>query len=103
MKELAEWVELRRYSPDLVADDVGGRLLGEIVEDIRRALDEGQSPHRITAYSAHYPTILSLVSTMSGEMIGHIPDFGEAVIVELHDSGLRLGIYSQASNEVRCP
>ncbi|KAJ8902018.1 hypothetical protein NDN08_004219 [Rhodosorus marinus] len=100
MQELAEWVELRRYSPDMVVDDVGGRLLGEIVGDIRRALDENQSPHRITAYSSHYPTILSLVSTMSGEMIGHIPNFGEAVIVELHDSGLRLGVYSQASSEI---
>eukprot|EP00188_Purpureofilum_apyrenoidigerum_P004405 Plantae.Rhodophyta-Purpureofilum_apyrenoidigerum.ctg4969.p1 GENE.Plantae.Rhodophyta-Purpureofilum_apyrenoidigerum.ctg4969~~Plantae.Rhodophyta-Purpureofilum_apyrenoidigerum.ctg4969.p1 ORF type:complete len:434 (+),score=75.39 Plantae.Rhodophyta-Purpureofilum_apyrenoidigerum.ctg4969:169-1470(+) len=89
MQEIMDWVELRRYSSEVAGVEVGSRLWSEIRTTIRNVTDDERGV-RLNIYSAHYPTILSLLSTIGAEQPSQIPDFCDTLILEYHDDGLML-------------
>lgn len=107
LRSLASWVEHQRFSQTTAGSKLGANLWTEIMQRAESVVASVQSatspsvtlapavslhpPHKLVAYSAHYPTILSLLSALT--LFTHnptllsegqeIPDYAAALIVEL--------------------
>lgn len=96
LKSVAHYAELQKYGRNTAGDLVGGNLLRRIVE--RMGIDDHthRNLHEVHLtkfhfYSAHYPTILGVLSAMSVEPPSSevIPEYGSALIFErVYDTAL---------------
>lgn len=109
IQDLAYWLEDNKYGADNMGHLVGGALLGELLErarafvDAPRLSDVTDGPdnaaqdqdrprrHRLIEYSAHYPTLLGLLTSLGVRLSevqpdGALPHFGAALLLELHSA-----------------
>ncbi|GAB0496791.1 hypothetical protein MMPV_008107 [Pyropia vietnamensis] len=109
IEDLAYWLEDNKYGADNMGHLVGGALLGELLDRARAmadspgvssAGDESASAaqdqdrprrHRLIEYSAHYPTLLGLLTALGIPLStvqpdGSLPHFGAALLLELHSA-----------------
>mmetsp|Transcript_12322 Transcript_12322/g.37575 ORF Transcript_12322/g.37575 Transcript_12322/m.37575 type:complete len:433 (+) Transcript_12322:160-1458(+) len=89
MKEIVDWVELRRYGREVAGIELGSRMWNDITNNIQNIIRD-ENGVRLHIYGAHYPTMLSLLSTMDAEQLEEIPGFCDALLVEYYDDGLLL-------------
>lgn len=89
-QDLVAWLEFERFGPDVAGHLVGGGLLEEMVRRGKQYGGGKSTDHRLIEYSAHYPTLLGLLTAMKlpntplKEFKNRIPDFTAAIIWELH-------------------
>eukprot|EP00186_Timspurckia_oligopyrenoides_P003440 CAMPEP_0182442576 /NCGR_PEP_ID=MMETSP1172-20130603/1485_1 /TAXON_ID=708627 /ORGANISM="Timspurckia oligopyrenoides, Strain CCMP3278" /LENGTH=448 /DNA_ID=CAMNT_0024637515 /DNA_START=85 /DNA_END=1431 /DNA_ORIENTATION=+ len=88
VEELAFWVESRKFSKNYSKILGGSPLLKDIVS-IMKELKQGKKTPPLRVYSAHYPTILSLLAAMGfeyeeGTITSRIPTFGSSLLINLH-------------------
>lgn len=109
IEDLAYWLEDNKYGADNLGHLVGGALLGELLERARamanppvasdsaggstNAAQDQDRPrmHRLIEYSAHYPTLLGLLTALGIPLStvqpdGALPHFGSALFLELHSA-----------------
>lgn len=96
LKDLADWYESSRFDFATHSLHVAGGLMTDIMGEMQRARDgdtsnSGPQPKKIVEYSAHYPTLLTLLASLregNGEKrqypANRIPGFGAALVFELH-------------------
>lgn len=101
LTSVADWYESSKFFHGTKNTAVAGGLLLEIVNQLSNATEPG-AKFRIVEYSAHYPTLLSLLAEMqyrSPDEIqppaDEIPGFGAALFIELrtgdsNDGGFRV-------------
>ena len=92
VQELAGWVELQRYGPTVAHNLCGGVLLDHLIQHLHLQ-DAAESP-ALVQYSAHYPTLLCLLSALRVDPAGgeptpdpHVealPPYGAALMFEVH-------------------
>lgn len=99
LKDLADWYESSKFDFSTHRLAVAGGLMSDIVSEMHRVLGEEPAEDtrptkRIIEYSAHYPTLLTLLATLRGDSgqtrrypADKIPGFGAALIFELHKEG----------------
>jgi hypothetical protein len=71
VEQLASRVELERFSPAVVRNLCGGTLLSHLVTHLH--LTEAQPGPALLQYSAHYPTLLCLLSALRSNPSGAAP------------------------------
>ncbi|KAL9951585.1 hypothetical protein ACROYT_G044269 [Oculina patagonica] len=84
---LADWVEYKKYSKEMVGDIGGGLLANEIASSFSKVAAK-QSKTKLLYYSAHYPTMFSLFSALglnqaSDSPLRTIPYYASLAFVEL--------------------
>ncbi|CDF38066.1 unnamed protein product [Chondrus crispus] len=93
LRDLADWHETRKYDFGVHNIHIAGGLLRTIMGQARRMQKSGDKKpnHRIVEYSAHYPTLLTLLGSLREKNSDRnefpadkIPGFGAAIIFELH-------------------
>ena len=85
LQSLSHYAENQKYGLNTAGSLIGGNLLLRILQRMRAKPAERLDFH---LYSAHYPTILGLLSAMSIRPFSTevIPEYGSALIFELWDS-----------------
>lgn len=94
LKDLADWYESQKFHFGTRKVSVAGPLLRDLVyrwEDFSKDADN-ESGACVIEYSAHYPTLLTLLGLLPRDTSEHplapadaIPEFGSALLAELHD------------------
>lgn len=104
LRDLADWTESHKHSHKLSVGRgaaPGSALLGTMVKYTRAAIAGNlASTHRMISYSAHYPTLLTLLAAAhtkhsAGARQDVIPRFGSALLWEVHrDASNRIQIHT---------
>lgn len=84
---LADWVEYNKYSKETIGDIGGGLLANEIASSFRKVAKK-QSKKKLLYFSAHYPTLFSLFSSLGlnkavDSPLRKIPYYASLVFIEL--------------------
>lgn len=91
LKDIADWYESHKFSFATHNIHVAGGLLATIMDHVP---DESQGTrwYRIVHFSAHYPTLLTLLASIRARSedelkwpADQIPEFGAALIFEIHE------------------
>lgn len=87
IESLADWVEYNKYSKGIIGDIGGGLLANEIAMSFKN-VTEKPSKLKLRYYSAHYPTMLSLFTSLglikdSQSPLSKIPNYASLVFIEL--------------------
>ena len=90
LTKVADWYESRKFQYSTHEVPVARGLVKQIRDEMVKAKD-GKDGKKLIEYSAHYPTMLTLLATLRKEGDGDpaapanaIPDFGAALLFELH-------------------
>lgn len=86
LKQIADWYESRKFAYGTHGIHVAGGLLKRIMNQA------DEMTNKIVVYSAHYPTLLTLLASIRQEQDADkvewpadtIPEFGAALIIEVH-------------------
>lgn len=90
LKGVADWYESNKFHFDTHKLNVARGLLKEMTQQADWIVSGDKRGHKIVEYSGHYPTLLSLFSSLrkSKKKIefpaDKIPGFGAALIIEVH-------------------
>ncbi|KAJ8664793.1 hypothetical protein QAD02_006455 [Eretmocerus hayati] len=76
----------------------GGKLLRELIERMR-SVKTGESEARLFLYSAHEDTLVALLKVLN-IYEPHIPDYANAIVLELHETDNRYHIKIQYVNGI---
>lgn len=84
---LADWVEYHKYSKGMIGDIGGGLLANEIAASFSDFATK-KTKTKLLYYSAHYPTMLSLFSSLglnkaANSTLRGIPSYASLIFIEL--------------------
>ena len=84
-KLLANTAELLRFSPTTADNKVGGAFLNLILERMERIANNTSAPRFLFVTSAHYPTVLGLLTALETSFWDRfIPEYASALVIELY-------------------
>jgi Histidine phosphatase superfamily (branch 2) len=84
-KLLANTAELLRFSPTTADNKVGGAFLDLILQRMQSIANNTNAPGFLYVTSAHYPTLLGLLSALQTTFWDrYIPEYASALVLELY-------------------